>query len=120
MRTYLIMIYYGLFMVVMALRLLLIKIIRRIKGNKAAEAYKEKVVINWSRHTLKVTGMSYEAYGKENIPEGNCLYVSNHQSLFDIPLIIDAVSKPLGFVAKKELKKVPILIHGLKKLIVYI
>lgn len=109
MRTYVIMFYYGLYMIFMAFRLLIIKIIRKVKGNDAAEMYRNKVVMKWSNHTLKVTGMSYKAFGIENIPKESCLFVANHQSLFDIPLLMDAAKKPLGFIAKKELKKVPVL-----------
>lgn len=109
MRTYIIMLYYGFYMIFMAFRLLIIKILRKVRGNDIAESYKAKVVMKWSKYTLKVTGMSYKAFGKENIPDESCLFVANHQSLFDIPVLIDAAAKPLGFIAKKELKKVPIL-----------
>ncbi|WP_426349537.1 lysophospholipid acyltransferase family protein [Alloiococcus sp. CFN-8] len=81
----------------------------RFKGEKAAEEYKNKVALNWSRHTLKVINMSYDAYGLDNIPSENCLFVANHQSILDVPLLIDAVKRPIAFVAKKELKKIPIL-----------
>ena len=42
-------------------------------------------------------------------PFGYLVFVANHQSDFDIPLIAAYAGKPLGFVAKKEMKKVPIV-----------
>jgi len=37
------------------------------------------------------------------------VFIGNHQSDFDIALMLALAEKPLGFVAKKEMKKVPIL-----------
>lgn len=37
------------------------------------------------------------------------LFVSNHQSAYDIPLLLKVIPKQVGFVAKKELTKVPIV-----------
>lgn len=96
-------------MVGMAFKLLKIKILKRIGRHDAAESYLRKTVLNWSRKTLDIVGLNYEIYGKENIPKRNCLFVSNHQSMLDIPLIMDAVGSPLGFIAKKELSRVPII-----------
>ena len=76
---------------------------------EASEKYKRKAALYWSRKTLDIIGIEYQVYGKENIPDRGCLYVSNHQSMLDIPLIMDAVGSPLGFIAKKELAKVPII-----------
>ena len=37
------------------------------------------------------------------------LYVGNHRSLFDIPITYVRVPRPTGYIAKLELKKVPLL-----------
>lgn len=68
-----------------------------------------KYVKNWARATMKATGLNIKVQGKEKIPEGPCLYIANHQSIIDIPLLIDVVDGKLGAVAKKELENVPIL-----------
>ncbi len=107
--------YYVLYMIFMGLRLIKLKVLK-VFNKEAAEIYKEKVALKWSRHTLKVVGMKYQVTGKENIPSENCLFVANHQSILDIPLIMDAAERPLGFVAKKEIRKVPILSSWVKEL----
>ena len=63
----------------------------------------------FSRLAIFFTGSQYEIVGKENLPEGNFLAVANHQNVLDIPAIVCAVPQKIGFVAKKELFKVPML-----------
>lgn len=42
-------------------------------------------------------------------PEEAVLVVSNHQGEFDIPILLGYAGRPLGFVAKKELEKIPLV-----------
>ncbi len=44
-----------------------------------------------------------EFSGRENIPEGSCVFVANHLSNWDPPLISRATDRPVSFLAKKEL-----------------
>lgn len=103
-------------MLFMGIRLIKLNLLHRLKGEAAAQEYKKKVALNWSRHTLKVINMKYDVYGIENIPSDNCLFVANHQSILDVPLLMDAVQRPIGFVAKKELQKIPVLRGWVKAL----
>ncbi len=49
-------------------------------------------------------------YGQENVPKrGALVVVSNHASDFDPPLLSNCVGRPVAFMAKEELFKVPIL-----------
>ncbi|MDO4281927.1 MAG: lysophospholipid acyltransferase family protein [Peptococcaceae bacterium] len=57
----------------------------------------------------KLLNIEYEIHGQENIPEtGSVVYVGNHQSMFDPPLLLAAIPRPSGFIVKEELRKVPI------------
>lgn len=57
---------------------------------------------------LKLTGGSYVVKGAEYLPkEGTALYVANHQSYMDIPAVLAVLERPLGFVVKEELEKIP-------------
>ncbi|MGL5353473.1 MAG: lysophospholipid acyltransferase family protein, partial [Clostridium sp.] len=47
--------------------------------------------------------------GEENIPEGPCVFVGNHTSILDCPLLMVTAKRSVGFIAKKELIKVPII-----------
>lgn len=63
-----------------------------------------------SRNIVRFSRCDLEIIGEENIPKDQAaLYVSNHQSYLDIPLLVYALNQPLGFVAKMELSKVPII-----------
>jgi 1-acyl-sn-glycerol-3-phosphate acyltransferase len=49
-------------------------------------------------------------YGKEKIPpKGPLIVVSNHASYFDPPLLSNSIGRPVAFMAKEELFKVPML-----------
>jgi len=89
-----------------------IKIARLIKKGDIEEKNKliHKVVTNWAKNVMKLAGARITVIGKENIPiDKTSLFVANHQSNFDIPLIISSIDVPKGFIAKKELEKVPII-----------
>ena len=65
-------------------------------------------VLAWSRAVFDVSGTSLEVEGEELLPEGPCVLLSNHRSLFDAPAILLAFPRPLSFVAKQELRRVPV------------
>jgi 1-acyl-sn-glycerol-3-phosphate acyltransferase len=64
----------------------------------------------WARWVLALTGCPLTVTGTEHIPPrgGFCL-VANHNSIFDIVLLLASVGRPFGFVAKKELALAPLL-----------
>ncbi len=68
-----------------------------------------EIAIHWGKSMVKWTGSKVEVVGVENIPKENVLFVSNHQGNFDIPLLIGYIPKQKGFIAKIELKKLPIV-----------
>ena len=48
-------------------------------------------------------------YGQENVPQkGPLLVVSNHASDFDPPILASYVGRPVAYMAKEELFKVPV------------
>ena len=82
------------------------------KGERAQVQPKiEKMVYNWANRLIKLAGGEIEVVGQENIPEGTAVFVSNHQSDFDIPTVLTVTGKPRALMAKKSLAKIP-GIHG--------
>lgn len=79
--------------------------------NKQKKAeYVHKVASTWAKFVMKLTGARVNVIGIENIPKDQTvLFVSNHQSNFDIPLLMSCIDIPKGFIAKKELEKWPII-----------
>jgi len=64
----------------------------------------------WALFTIKISGAPLTVTGKENIPKksGVC-FVSNHCGYLDIMLLLAYCSRPIGFIAKKELAFIPFL-----------
>ena len=64
-----------------------------------------------------ISGTKVEVIGRENIPDDQpVLYVGNHRSYFDIIATYPLVKGLTGYVAKKEIEKVPILRKWMKNL----
>nr|MCR5106477.1 1-acyl-sn-glycerol-3-phosphate acyltransferase [Eubacterium sp.] len=61
---------------------------------------------------IKLAGTKIEIRGAENLSlvpkKTGILFVGNHRSYFDIIILQTIVDRPLGFIAKKEFKKVPL------------
>lgn len=69
-----------------------------------------KYVSGFFRLELKLSGCHVEIRGKENIPtDVPVLFVGNHRSYFDILIYHESIGTPVGFIAKKEMRKIPLL-----------
>lgn len=107
---------YGLYMIYMQLKGIKLWYIKKTKGKKAGVEYSGRVGEKWAKYTIhKTLGMNVTINGKENIPNVPCCYIGNHTSILDIPLLIDSVGKCMGFVAKQEMAKAPILGYWMKQ-----
>ena len=89
--------------------------IKRKYGIEKATEYAAKCMYLWSKFTVKTIGMDIVIKGKENIPDGPCVFIGNHTSILDIPTIFYSADRLVGFVAKKEVLKVPILSYWLSR-----
>lgn len=67
------------------------------------------------RFILRLAGVKVTVRGIENIPMDQAvLYVGNHRSYFDILVGYTTVPALMGFVAKKEMEKVPLLSNWMR------
>jgi 1-acyl-sn-glycerol-3-phosphate acyltransferase len=64
----------------------------------------------WSRLILKTTGVSVDVQGLERLVPG-CTYVfvANHQSIYDIPILFWSLPYQLRIIAKESLGRFPFL-----------
>ncbi|GHV74143.1 1-acyl-sn-glycerol-3-phosphate acyltransferase [Spirochaetia bacterium] len=69
-----------------------------------------RIAQGWAWMIIAITGCPLTVSGREHIPRkgGFCL-AGNHNSIFDIVLLLATLGRPVGFIAKKELAAVPIL-----------
>ena len=58
---------------------------------------------------LFLTGSTVTVKGQENIPDEPVLFVGNHRSYFDIVCGYPVIGQCCGYVAKKEMERIPIL-----------
>ena len=84
--------------------------IREEKGTAAGDGYAALIAAKVVKKTLKRTGARVIVSGQENIPKDrNFVLIANHQSMVHIFAIMSTPDRPVGFIAKAELEKVPVL-----------
>ena len=67
-------------------------------------------IVQWGfKVILKMTGVSATVIGEENIPDEPVLFIGNHRSYFDILLTYSRCKRLTGYIAKKEMEKIPLL-----------
>ncbi len=84
----------------------------RIKG----EHIFHKLAHSWSGILLKIVGIKVELIGAEQLDRNmSYIYVANHSSLFDIPVLLYSLNDNARIMYKEELEKIPLFGYGLKK-----
>jgi len=63
---------------------------------------------------LAISMVRVKATGEKNILDEPAIYAANHASQLDIPIICTRVNRPMFFIGKIELKKVPVLSQYIK------
>ena len=68
-------------------------------------------IVSWAFRVITfLSGIHLTVIGKENVPTGEpVLFIGNHRSFFDIVVSYPLVPNPTGYIAKKEILKVPVL-----------
>lgn len=62
----------------------------------------------WARLSLAMNGINITLAGVEHLPNGPVIFMSNHQSNFDILALLTALPRQLHWIAKKELFDIPV------------
>lgn len=63
----------------------------------------------WSRLFIRMWGMPVDIVRKNPLPAGQpCVYVANHSSYIDIPLLFNTIPGWLNIMGKKSLAEVPV------------
>jgi 1-acyl-sn-glycerol-3-phosphate acyltransferase len=75
----------------------------------------DRRLAGWSRAIVERADIRLAVEGQEHIPRDRaCVYMSNHQSHFDIPILYAVFPSTLRMVAKAELFRVPIFGRALR------
>ncbi len=109
MRSILVLFTLLLFFIITLPAFLVLKLVGVFNPNACAAA-SQKVINVGFKLVLVTAGVKMTVKGVENIPKDRaCLFTSNHRSYLDVPLGYTTVPGLTGFIAKKEIKKVPFL-----------
>jgi 1-acyl-sn-glycerol-3-phosphate acyltransferase len=77
-------------------------------GSLTPEVVDERLE-QWSGSIVRRAAVQLDVQGREHaVPGASYVIMSNHQSLYDVPVIYQALQRRIRMVAKKELFRVPI------------
>jgi len=72
----------------------------------------DRLFVEWGHYLLGVFKVDLRVSGREHLPAGRDVprvYLCNHNSWLDIPAMTAGTGEGVGFVAKKELGRIPLL-----------
>lgn len=69
----------------------------------------------WAWLSLSLNRVKVTVIGRENLPEGPVVFMSNHQSNFDILSLLAAMPRHFHWIAKKELFEIPLFGHAMRR-----
>ncbi len=61
------------------------------------------------RNALRLAGVTIEVTGLENVPARTCVYMANHQSNIDPPILFVVLPPRIAMMGKKQLFSIPVL-----------
>lgn len=90
----------------------------RRQGREAeVAAMIDRKFTDWAHWVLDNLHCRLEVEGSEHIPHGEpFVVVANHQSKYDIPVLVAALGRAVGFVAKRELFWVPGMAYWMREI----
>lgn len=105
-------IFVVLFLVVFLILSIPVMLVEWLIGKKSPNMkdYSSLRIVQWAfKVILWIAGVNVTVIGEEHIPDEPVLYIGNHRSFFDVPITYSRCRRLTGFVAKKEIEKVPLL-----------
>jgi len=83
--------------------------VSRFKSKVFLKNYTSGIAEKWGKRLFSFFQIDVEIIGLDNIPEQPVVVISNHQAGMDIPLLLGFMPNKLSFIAKIELKKMPVV-----------
>ncbi len=109
MRLFIALIFLLVFFII-SIPIFLIEYIIGRFSRRAMVASSQWIVVRAFHVILFISGVKRTVIGLENVPKNEpVLYVANHRSYFDVPVAYVSLPTLTGFMAKKEIARVPFL-----------
>ncbi|MDL2215956.1 1-acyl-sn-glycerol-3-phosphate acyltransferase [Ruminococcaceae bacterium OttesenSCG-928-N02] len=86
-----------------------VALLKKTGKEEKAQAKVNDIVRWWMGSLLRLAGVTADVQGAQYLPEGPAVFICNHQGYFDIPLLLVHLNAAHGFVAKQEIKRIPLL-----------
>lgn len=100
---------------IISIPLYLIELIIGKFNRRTMVASSQAIVVTAFRIVLFLSSVKSTVIGRENVPKDEAvLYVANHRSYFDVPVAYASLPTLTGFIAKKEIGKIPFLSTWMK------
>jgi 1-acyl-sn-glycerol-3-phosphate acyltransferase len=83
-------------------------VVEAVQGRVTKQVCDERLA-GWARAVVKNARIELQVVGRDHLRPGETyLVMSNHQSLYDIPVLFHVVGPNIRMIAKKELFRVPV------------
>ena len=110
-------VFYGVYFIIkIYIKRAKFEILKKKMPQEEIDNYAYKEVQGLAKSLVDITGSTVNVIGAENIPEGSCVFIGNHQANYDILTMLGYINKPIGFIAKKELEKLPGVNYWMKQI----
>lgn len=110
LRTIIWFIYFWGYLIIILPNLIRVRALHRAQKIEQRDREADRIVKKWGRSMVNLSGSKVIVTGEEHVPpQGGVVFISNHQGNFDIPILLGFIDKPKAFIAKKELKKLPLI-----------
>ncbi|MCL2101732.1 MAG: UvrD-helicase domain-containing protein, partial [Fibromonadales bacterium] len=81
--------------------------------SSTAKTWLDELLLSWAKYCLRVLRVDLDVKGRENLAKVDwtrpVIVIANHNSFADIPAVLVSVQRSLGFLAKIELSRIPVL-----------
>ncbi len=102
--------FFGIFMLLSILLFIPYWLLKLFRMEKGFNRFTHWATSTWGKFVFLLARCKMKVTGLENLPEHNrIIYIGNHQGYADIPFMMANLPTTIGFIAKRELSKVPIL-----------
>jgi len=82
-------------------------LLETLTGRLTVDAVERRLAY-WSKKLCDAADVQLTVEGRENLPARAFVCMSNHESHADIPILYQALQRPLRMIAKAELFKIPV------------
>ncbi len=102
-------IYFGIYLFIKTIIAKVKTLFLKKESQKAVDEYIYHTAQGMCRHFMRISNTSSIVKGLENIPKEPCIFICNHQAIFDVFLLIPNIEQIAAFIAKKEIKSYPLI-----------